>query len=342
MKPHSYAHATLKESMRTIARMLGWVRNTDYRLLNEYLLVMQEKEDLDSLLAEVARCLSEMLDYRLFAFVIQDESGVDAWIDPTMFRDAFSRIVQDDLRLDSDKDIRFMGSEDAKAEQVCIAKKDLEVRTFREASFTAHLYLSTGRTLLPYHDDILESLLSGLRVSLINHVRIRRLEGAVSEDFLTGCYNRREFDRQLERHVAGVQRHGKDFAVVLFDLDHFKGINDTFGHPAGDRVLRSVAKAVQHTIRTGDVLCRYGGEEFAILLPETDGMKAADLAERLRVSIQGLCIKDDDNFLISVTASFGVASADSRMSAGDLLVEADAMLYRAKNEGRNRVVLSQD
>ncbi|TWI63927.1 diguanylate cyclase (GGDEF)-like protein [Desulfobotulus alkaliphilus] len=337
MKIHPVSQMTLKNSMNAIGRMLGWVQNKDYRLLNEHLLAMQEKEDLDGLLAEVSHCLSEMLNYRLFAFVIRDETGVDVWIDPTMFRDAFSRIVSDDLGLEDGVDIRFMGNIEETVEQRLISREDLEVRSFKESSFTAHLYLATGRRMLAHHNDILESLLAGLRVSLINHVRIRSLQGAVSEDALTGCYNRREFDRQLERHLAAVKRHGKDFALVFFDLDHFKAVNDSYGHLAGDAVLRSVALEVRRKIRAGDLLCRYGGEEFALLLPETNGEKAADLAERLRLAIEGLRVEAGEALGLQVTASFGVAEADASMDSQDMVAQADAMLYRAKNQGRNGV-----
>ncbi|TYT76330.1 GGDEF domain-containing protein [Desulfobotulus mexicanus] len=337
MKIHPVSQMTVKNSMKALGRMLGWVQNKDYRLLNEHLLAMQEKEDLDGLLAEVSHCLSEMLNYRLFAFVIRDETGVDVWIDPTMFRDAFSRIVTEDLGLDPGMNIRFMGNIEEAVEQRSISRDDMEVRSFKESSFTAHLYLATGRRMLSHHNDILESLLAGLRVSLINHVRIRSLQGAVSEDALTGCYNRREFDRQLERHLAAVKRHGKDFALVFFDLDHFKAVNDTYGHLAGDAVLRNVAMEVRRKIRTGDLLCRYGGEEFALLLPETDGEKAADLAERLRIAIEGLQVDAGDGLKLQVTASFGVAEADAAMGSDNLVAEADTILYRAKNQGRNCV-----
>ena len=337
MTSHPFSQLKIKSRMRGLARMMGWVRDTDYRLLNHHLLRMQEKQDLDALLAEIAHCLAAMLDYRLFAFVIRDDTGVDVWIDPSMFRDAFSRIVAEDLGLDSDADIRFMGPTDTEGLQQRIARENLDVRSFEEKDFTAHLYLATGRKLLPYHDEILMTLLSGLRAALVNHVRIRRLEGAVARDGLTGCYNRREFDLQLRRQLATAKRHGNPFSLIFFDLDHFKKVNDLHGHLAGDAVLRTVAREVGQRIRTGDLLCRYGGEEFAILLPETEGQRAADLAERLRSALAGFEVDAGKGLKLRVTASFGVATASGSTDAETLLAQADAMLYRAKEEGRNRV-----
>lgn len=339
MRPHPPLQLKIKNGMRSIGRMMGWVREADYRLLNQHLLAMQEKEDLDGLLAEVARCLSGMLEYRLFGFVIRDEAGVDVWIDPDTFRDAFAGIVMEDLGLDADTNIRFMGGSDSESLQENILRENLDVRSFQEKDFTAHLYLSTGRRMLPYHDEILGTLLAGMRAALLNHVRIRRLEGAVSEDTLTGCYNRRELDRQMTRFLAASQRHGKDFSLVFFDLDHFKRVNDVHGHLAGDAVLQGIAGEIRGKIRAGDIFCRYGGEEFALLLPETDGQKAADLAERLRLAIEALQIHAGKDLFLRVTASFGVTMASQEDRDGaSLLARADAMLYRAKAEGRNRVV----
>ncbi|MDR7414915.1 MAG: GGDEF domain-containing protein [Armatimonadota bacterium] len=152
-------------------------------------------------------------------------------------------------------------------------------------------------------------------------------------DPLTGLLNRRgifiAFDVEAERH----RRYGHPLSVVLFDVDHFKRINDRYGHGAGDRVLVSVARTVQGAIRPSDSLARWGGEEFLLLLPETPLRGALELAERLRREIASLVTEFGP-----VSASFGVAAFRPTDNLGTLVRRADAALYRAKEAGRNKVV----
>jgi diguanylate cyclase (GGDEF)-like protein len=125
----------------------------------------------------------------------------------------------------------------------------------------------------------------------------------------------------------------------MFDLDHFKQVNDNFGHAAGDEVLREVSKAVLHTVRKSDYAARYGGEEFLLVLPDTSMSMAVELAERLRCVIEGLKITAGAD-TIKVTSSFGVAGFKRGLSGDRLIMEADAMLYKAKISGRNIVMPS--
>jgi len=156
-------------------------------------------------------------------------------------------------------------------------------------------------------------------------------------DGLTQVGNRRHFDAQLERECARAQRHRHPLALVLFDLDHFKRINDTHGHPAGDHVLRMVGAAVRARVRAGDLLARYGGEEFALLLPETDLAGARLVAEKVRAAVAGLALTHGGE-RIPVTLSAGVAATDGRPPDGAALLRgADEQLYAAKRAGRNRV-----
>lgn len=319
-----------------IAQMMGLAKEADFRLLNQYILSIHQIQDLDDILAEVSECLGEMLDYRLFAFVIRDTNGVDVWIDPSIFRDSFAELITEDLALAPGEYPNFIGRGGPSPVQEEIRREDLSVRTIEESGFTAKLYLVPRRKMLSYHDEILETILSTLQSALSNRMRIRQLEGAVAEDGLTGCYNRREFDRQIERQVANANRYGKSLSLVMFDLDHFKQVNDTYGHPAGDAVLAAVSEAIRNEIRTGDSLCRYGGEEFAIILPETPLHRAVELSDRLRRVVADLMIPAGEETL-QVTASFGVAAAQGTEKGCDLVGAADAMLYAAKKAGRNCV-----
>jgi len=133
-------------------------------------------------------------------------------------------------------------------------------------------------------------------------------------------------------------RVGDSLAFVLLDLDNFKQVNDTHGHPAGDAVLRMVGQVLLGGIRQVDLAGRYGGEEFALILPETDLTGALKLAERLRVALETTSIELADGKTLQVTASFGVALKDELRSADELVAAADEALYAAKRAGKNRVM----
>lgn len=156
-------------------------------------------------------------------------------------------------------------------------------------------------------------------------------------DGLTRLFNRRKFAEEAERECARARRYGRPLSLVLFDADHFKAVNDTWGHLRGDAVLQRIAAAAREMTRTEQVLARIGGEEFAVLCPEVDRDGAAVLAERLREAF-GALVHEDAERRFRVTCSFGVASWSERMSAfTELHRAADAALYVSKQSGRDRV-----
>jgi diguanylate cyclase (GGDEF)-like protein len=159
---------------------------------------------------------------------------------------------------------------------------------------------------------------------------------AITDD-LTGLVNRRRFIEALEAEVERARRFDSPLAIVLSDLDNFKQVNDEFGHHGGDVVLRAFADMIRSQARDVDVSGRIGGEEFAILLPDTDREGAALVAERMRRSLNSVAIAVEATNL-NVAASFGVAELVPGQTGDDLLRSADAALYRAKDEGKNRVV----
>ncbi len=173
--------------------------------------------------------------------------------------------------------------------------------------------------------------------------RIEASEAALGDlariDELTQLHNRRAFDEALLRVHANVLRGAGEGALLTLDIDHFKQINDTYGHAAGDAVLRSFAANVRKSLRMSDQLYRIGGEEFAVLLPQTDAAMAIDLANRIReaVAAQPIVYREHE---IAVTVSVGIARFASELGPSETLEAADAALYRAKAEGRNRVVLT--
>lgn len=160
-------------------------------------------------------------------------------------------------------------------------------------------------------------------------------------DGLTGLFNRRYLDAALEQELARASRARKELTVVLCDIDHFKAVNDKHGHLAGDEVLRVLSQVIRKHSRNDDLVCRYGGEEFLLILPSVANADACMRADEMREAIAGTSIQFGD-FMLSVTASFGVASfpQDADSTAG-LLTAADKALYAAKRTGRNKVVCHQ-
>jgi len=166
------------------------------------------------------------------------------------------------------------------------------------------------------------------------------LERQATTDALTGTDNRRSFGRRASMELSRSLRYGRPLSLLMLDLDHFKSINDRFGHPVGDEVLRTFAQACRETLRDADVFARMGGEEFAVLLVETQGDKAVTVAERLRRNVAKLEIPALGE-AVSVTVSVGVTTARETDDALDtLLARADEALYEAKRQGRDRVCRS--
>jgi diguanylate cyclase (GGDEF)-like protein len=159
-------------------------------------------------------------------------------------------------------------------------------------------------------------------------------------DALTGLGNRAQFDGRLAQAVAAGKRYGRACALVMLDIDHFKRLNDSFGHPFGDRVLQSLGEVLAASVRPTDVACRFGGEEFALILDETGSEGGFAVAERVRQQISALALVAQGQ-RVRVTASFGIASSDDcggakSADATRLLQMADEALYRAKRAGRDR------
>ena len=164
------------------------------------------------------------------------------------------------------------------------------------------------------------------------------LREASITDELTGLRNRRYLMQRFHEEFERAGRLYSPLGLFMMDLDHFKGVNDNCGHQFGDLVLKSVAGTIADTVREYDIACRYGGEEFAIIVSETSPQDMMILAERIRESIAALSI-GDEKICIRVTVSIGVAVLDGGDTPETLLKRADAALYQAKNEGRNRTVL---
>jgi len=192
--------------------------------------------------------------------------------------------------------------------------------------------------------DFLAHLGAVAAVCVENAVNRARLLRAGITDFLTGWHNRRYLQQRLKEELARAQRRGGTIACLMIDIDRFKGINDGYGHLAGDNALREIAQRVESQIRSMDTAARFGGDELAILLPEAGSAEAAKLAERIREVIAAVPFALTAQIERTLTVSVGVASVspgrhetDLKAVADRLLADADAALYRAKALGRNRV-----
>lgn len=196
--------------------------------------------------------------------------------------------------------------------------------------------LFRGRKFTESELILLENLLSILIYPLRNAVQYKKASLLAHSDALTGAKNRSTFDASLDREIKLSQRHGQDFTLLVVDIDHFKKVNDTYGHSTGDEVLKRVATSIQDCIRTTDMLFRYGGEEFAILLSNSDCERSYVIADRILESVR------DINFEIvgqplDLSVSIGLACLNVQDNRQSLFDRADGAMYAAKNDGRDQI-----
>ncbi len=188
-------------------------------------------------------------------------------------------------------------------------------------------FIKIGRTIFKF--------LSGNNIENSYHEEIYRL---TTIDGLTQIYNKRYFLETLEREISRAHRYRRELSLIMFDIDFFKKINDTYGHLAGDYVLKHLASVIKARIRREDIMARYGGEEFTIVLPEIDSFNAAQFAEKIRKLVEKTLFKFEET-KIPVTISVGVASIVPDMhDPTEFIKKADEKLYQAKSQGRNQVV----
>lgn len=200
----------------------------------------------------------------------------------------------------------------------------LDRQPFDEADLTALRALAAPAALALQNDRLAE--------------QARELAHAATIDPLTGLFNRRHFHSRIDEEIERARRHSLDLALLLIDIDDFKKINDTLGHLAGDFLLKQVADVLKHSVRVFDVCTRYGGEEFAILMPGSSAANAMVVAERIRARVES-AVRGEGPLPphVRITVSVGLAVLKGDGSSADLIARADRALYRAKDEGKNRV-----
>ncbi len=167
----------------------------------------------------------------------------------------------------------------------------------------------------------------------------KNLYDSATKDSMTGCYNKKFFSERLQTEFIYAARQNEPVSLAMLDIDHFKRVNDTYGHPAGDAILRHFAAVVLKSVRTEDLVCRYGGEEFAVIFRKTPTHEAARVAERVRATLERE-VHSFQGSRIPVTVSIGIATQQGTRfgSAQDFMKRTDELLYQAKQGGRNRVI----
>lgn len=217
----------------------------------------------------------------------------------------------------------------------CSYELNLLGKSMGEVSFMRNQAFTTDEQAL------FEVILCALVYPLRNALMYERALRSALKDSLTNVNNRASMEQHLEHGVLSAHRHRTPLSVIMIDIDYFKNVNDTFGHALGDAVLTAVATAIVRSTRDSDVVFRYGGEEFAVLLTNTNSSGARLLAERIRTGVAELAL-DATGEAVKVTVSLGVAELLPAESKIDLLQRADTLLYRAKVRGRNQVVTAED
>jgi diguanylate cyclase (GGDEF)-like protein/PAS domain S-box-containing protein len=224
----------------------------------------------------------------------------------------------------------------------------IEKRYFRKdgSIFWADLSVSAV-----YDDDGQIAYLLGIVVDITERKQLEQqlhqanvlLQEQAIRDSLTRLYNRRYLDEALPREFQRAERHSQSIGIIMIDVDHFKRFNDTYGHDAGDALLRAVGVFLQHHTRSEDIVCRYGGEEFTVVLPGASHEDASQRAEELRAGIQALVVTHQGQKMKGITASFGIAIFPAHGTTAEALVSAaDQALYQAKYNGRNQVAVADN
>lgn len=331
--------ATMKSAlMGLIFRTAAQQRADAHNKLSRHIVDLNKKSSSTEIINEVADCLKDILGYRLFAFVVRKGTGMDVWLDPRMYKNALEDIIIEEFPTLSRQDLTYLNHTFEPGEHhEPLSLDNLVHYDLKEENCQARLYMMPEKGITRFHDEVVHLILQGSAAALSKQTKMETLRDAAVLDPLTGCYNRREFEIQLRRHAATSARYNSRLSVFMFDLDHFKSVNDTHGHLCGDQVLREVSQLVRDNMRQGDILARYGGEEFIAILPETGRGKAMELANRLRRQIARLSIPFNQA-TIRVTASFGVAELIPNTDISRVIDDADTMLYKAKRNGRNTVM----
>ena len=290
--------------------------NTDFGIFS-----FQPKSEIDDLISSATQASIAILIISILIILI-----VAAWMFYTLGV-PLNRIT---------KHIRRITDGDLDVGDIDVGNRKDELGQLSNAFNTMHDTIKRQIKELNAHREILEQEVRERTKDL--ELANKKLELISKTDELTGLPNRREMNETIANEMGRSARTHKPFCFIFIDIDHFKNINDTYGHACGDVILKSVAQTIRGLLRKYDVFARYGGEEFLTLLPETDLAGAAVVAERFRKQIEKMTVRYAD-FTIKITITLGVARFDDRLGADRSIQMADKALYQGKEGGRNRVIV---
>ena len=223
-----------------------------------------------------------------------------------------------------------------------IVVKNLSTRMKQVVTFARDVESGNYDTTIAERSNDEFSVLMGALNSMANSIKesTDKLNVLANTDSLTGIYNRHALLQRLNEELHAVRRHAYPLCICMCDIDNFKVVNDSFGHQVGDEIIESFANCVRDALRTEDIVGRYGGDEFCVILPYTDIEKAKIAVERIRRNWENREFYSDEQVLFQVTGSFGIAEYDPSMSMENLMKESDDALYASKKAGRNRVSIA--
>lgn len=285
------------------------------------LISLQPKSEIDAMVSSIKHISWIILTCSIFAIII-----IALWLILMLGR-PLNKLIEHIVQITN-------GNLDV--EEIYVGKRSDEIGQLSLAFNQMHGTIKQQIRELNNHRNILEREVRD-RTQELEEAN-KKLDLISRTDELTQLPNRRDMQRTIENEVTRTERSHKAFSIIFFDIDHFKDVNDTYGHAAGDLVLKSVATSIRGLLRKYDVLARFGGEEFLTLLPETTLEDGAIVAERFRKQIEESTVKFGDRE-IKVTITLGVALYDSRLGADQSIQLADKALYEGKESGRNKVVV---
>ena len=301
-------------------------------LLNQLGQALSGTHEADEIVRIVAERVSAIMPYDVLSLTWREPKHMWVYLPDTMNSGSVRLNTEETLRqgrTPSDRSI-------IDAIEIPLLSKMEEMGGFR-------LERAQGQAFGPADRELMMTVAASLALSLTNAVAHRALEQMAMKDGLTGLFNRRAFDQLLSQEVKAAERYRSPVCLLLGDVDHFKAINDRFGHPVGDALLKQIAALLTESLREVDRVARYGGEEFAMILPRTDVASGTVLANRIRERIERHVFMVEE-LPIQLTLSLGVAGyAPVSMRTTEELVDAtDRALYKAKANGRNRVEVQEE
>lgn len=330
-----------KEPWRNIINYLRgfftFLHRNDFRDLCNYILKISNSANINDFIGHVSSCLRVFTGSDVCCLVIKQGALLEAWANQHIDERQLRRVIQKDFPRQTINDYRLFDDTYGQGCHISDSQiADLFSLELKGELYVARLYILPKGGLTFCHPEMLRTILEAAQYALNRYLLLKKLENEVLTDHLTKCLSRRTLESYLDHDIAVAHRYGGELSVVIFDIDHFKNVNDIYGHLVGDVVLQEIVNFITPMIRQSDYLARWGGEEFVLVLPNTRQRHAILLAESIRHALS-YHIFHIDGRKIRITASLGVATLSDGLDRNSLLLKADQALYQAKSSGRNRV-----